>query len=44
MMVTSGGYQRTNAGVIAGSIKNLASKGLIELPLARKADATSTVN
>eukprot|EP00898_Chlorokybus_atmophyticus_P005493 jgi/Chlat1/5945/Chrsp4S06269 len=31
VMVTSGGYQKTNAAVIAQSIKNLVDKGLIEV-------------
>ncbi|GAQ78543.1 Predicted histone deacetylase [Klebsormidium nitens] len=31
MMVTSGGYQRSNARVIADSVANLAAKGLISL-------------
>lgn len=32
-MVLSGGYQRTNAEVIANSLNNLHTKGLIDLTL-----------
>ena len=41
MMVTSGGYQRTTARIIADSIKNLKAKKLIACEEAENAPSPS---
>lgn len=42
VMLTSGGYQRNNAEIIANSIGNLADRGLVSLKPRTKADSAQT--